>query len=85
MLGSVCDTLDLSYNSLSKLTHNQLFSTLGPTNPTPKLRELYLSGNKLTDISQLFSYSSAYYSKLTYIDLSFKFPILSSRNILKQN
>jgi Leucine-rich repeat (LRR) protein len=71
MIGCVCERLDLSYNSLSKLTHNQLFSTLGPTYPTPKLRELYLSDNKLTDISQLFSYSSSYYSKLTLIDLSF--------------
>jgi hypothetical protein len=71
MIGSVCERLYLNYNSLSKLTHNQLFSTLGPTYPTPKLRELYLYKNKLTDISQLFSYSSSYYSKLTLIDLSF--------------
>jgi Leucine-rich repeat (LRR) protein len=70
MLGGVCDTLDLSYNSLSKLVYNQLFSVIGTSYPTPKLRVLNLSYNKLTDISQLFTYSSTYYSKLTHIYLS---------------
>jgi len=69
MLGCVCDTLDLSYNSLSRLVFNQLFSILG--RPTTKLRVLNLNSNKLTDISQLFTFPSSYYSKLEQIDLSF--------------
>jgi Leucine-rich repeat (LRR) protein len=70
MLGSVCDTLDLSYNSLSKLVYNQLFSVISTSYPIPKLRVLNLSNNKLTDISQLFTNPSTYYSKLTHIHLS---------------
>ncbi len=71
LLGTVCETLDLSYNSLSKLVCDQLFSNISPTNPVPKLKTLNLSNNQLTDISGLFTYSSAYYSRLTHINLSF--------------
>ncbi len=71
MLGTVCETLDLSYNSLNKLVYDQLFSVVGPVNPVAKLKTLNLSNNQLTDISGLFPWSSAYYSRLTHIKLSF--------------
>jgi len=71
MLGTVCETLDLSHNNLTKLVYNQLFSIIGPLNPTSKLRKLYLNNNQLTDISSLFNRISRYYSNLTHIYLSY--------------
>jgi len=71
MLGTVCETLDLSHNSLTKLVYNQLFSTFSPVYPKSRLRKLYLNNNQLTDISGLFTQLTYSYSNLTHINLSY--------------
>lgn len=77
MLGAFCQTLDLSFNNLNKIVYNQLFSTIEPqsylitnSNPFNKLKTLNLNGNKLKEISELFTYSSTYYPQLTDVYLN---------------
>jgi Leucine-rich repeat (LRR) protein len=68
-LAAFCETLDLSYNSLSKLHANQLFTPYG-SYPNPiKIKYLKLNNNKLSDISGLFSYGSTLYPRLTHVYL----------------
>ena len=71
LLGAFCKTLDLSYNKLTKLTSNQLF-TKWSSYPNPiKIETLYLNNNELNDISSLFSYSSSHYPRLAHVYLEF--------------
>jgi Leucine-rich repeat (LRR) protein len=69
-LAAFCQTLDLSYNSLTRINANQLF-TKWTTYPNPiKINTLKLNNNQLSDISGLFSYGSTLYPKLTHVYLN---------------
>ena len=70
-VGAFCETLDLSFNSLTSVRSNQLFTKF-TSYPNPiKLKTLKLNNNKLKDISGLFSYSNTVYPQLTTLRLEF--------------
>ena len=68
-----CKVLDLSFNSLTLLHSNQLFSNKEYSYETNhiKLKTLKLNNNKLNEISSLFEYESTNYPLLTHIHLEF--------------
>jgi Leucine-rich repeat (LRR) protein len=69
-LAAFCQILDLSYNSLTRIHANQLF-TKWATNPNPiKINTLKLNNNQLSDISGLFSYGSTLYPHLAHVYLN---------------
>ena len=70
-----CEILDLSFNSLTLLHSNQLFSNKEEYSNLKsnqnKLKTLKLNNNKLNEISSLFEYESTDYPLLTNIHLEF--------------
>ena len=70
-----CKVLDLSFNSLTLLHSNQLFSNKEEYSNVKsnhiKLKTLKLNNNKLNEISSLFEYESTHYPLLTHIHLEF--------------
>ena len=63
-----CKVLDLSFNSLTLLHSNQLFSNKEEYSNVTTLK---LNNNKLNEISSLFEYESTHYPLLTHIHLEF--------------
>ena len=63
-----CEILDLSFNSLTLLHSNQLFSNKEEYSNVTTLK---LNNNKLNEISSLFEYESTDYPLLTNIHLEF--------------